>query len=68
MLAQASLDVALALWFLLDFEERYKWEPWRRPKTLAERYNRTAERYIEKVQELRSAVPVGAHPAFNAAI
>jgi hypothetical protein len=55
--SEADADVILALWFLLDFEERYVWESFRKPKTLAQRFRRTAQRYIAKLIEFREAVP-----------
>ena len=37
----------------------YKWEAWRKPKTLLKRFQRTSERYILKIVGLRAAVSEG---------
>jgi hypothetical protein len=56
---QMSADAAGALWFLLSHEELYKWDDWRRPRSLEWRFIRTARRYIERVEGLARDIPGG---------
>ena len=56
---KSSLEVAGALHFLFSHEELYEWPAWRRQRSLAWRFQRTAERYMEKLAELAAAVPSG---------
>ena len=45
-----------ALWFLLSYEEHTVWPNWRRARSLSWRFDRTAERYMEKLLALSEAV------------
>ena len=55
----ATAPVATALHFVLSFIQHDKFEDWRRFRPLSYRYERTAQRYAEKIQELRNATPEG---------
>lgn len=61
----ATARVSLALWFLLDYEERTKLWNWQidQPKVVAKtassRFASTAQRYIDKLVGLRAAVREG---------
>ena len=56
-------EVSLALWFLLDYEERTKHWDWQTDeprdvaKTAASRFASTSQRFTDKLAELRAAVP-----------
>ena len=56
---KSSLEVEGALHFLFSHEQLYEWPAWRRQRSLAWRFQRTAERYMEKLTELAAAVPLG---------
>ena len=67
--SDVTQDVALALWFILDFEEKRRDLDWQngndraKVKGAAERFLSTTRRYVSKITKLRAAVPSNTPPA-----